>query len=307
MREIAKTLRRSVSTISDELKRNAVKNKYDPQKAAQKAYVRRRSSKFQGRKIAMHDELREFVENALHDDLSPAAISGRLNAHEHHLPSASKDSIYRFLKSPYGRKIEDERFQKRRHYRKSRIKAAMLKDRKFIDQRPKSIDVRKRIGDTEGDFIVSGKTGKGILLVIVDRKIRVSFLEVIYVVTIAAVHDAAMRIKKRFPEFHTMTTDNDILFRHHQELEKLLKIKIYFCHAYHSWEKGTVENTNKYIRRDIPKGSDISRYSTTFIKSIEDKLNRRPMKCLNYFTPAEMLKKYRLRKKSRKTKEPLKN
>lgn len=248
----------------------------------------------------MHDDLREFVENALRDDLSPPAISGRLKNHEHHLPSASKDSIYRFLKSPYGRKIEDERLQKRKRHRKSRTKTQMLKDRKFIDQRPKSIDSRRRIGDAEGDFIVSGKMGKGILFVVVDRKIRVSFLEIIYVVTITAVHDAAMRIKKRFSEFRTMTTDNDILFQHHKELEKLLNITIYFCHAYHSWEKGTVENVNKYIRRDISKSSDISRYSKTFIQSIEDKLNRRPMKCLNYFTPAEMLEKYRLRKKSRK-------
>ena len=174
----------------------------------------------------------------------------------------------------------------------------MLSDRKFIDERPSIIDLRKRIGDIEGDFIVSGKSGKGILLVVVDRKLRVSFLEQIYPVTIETVHTSFLAIKRRFPEMKTMTTDNDILFRHHQKLEKLLQIQIYFCHPYHSWEKGTVENTNKYIRKDIPKGSDLSCYSRSFIQSIEEKLNRRPMKCLKYFTPAEALARYRSTKKS---------
>ena len=94
----------------------------------------------------------------------------------------------------------------------------------------------------------------------------------------------------------TMTTDNDILFRRHKELEKLLSIKIYFCHPYHSWEKGTVENTNKYIRKDIPKGSNISKYSKKFIISIEEKLNRRFMKCLGHVTPDEILKEFRQQK-----------
>jgi IS30 family transposase len=278
-----------------------VKGRYDPGKAAQKAYVRRRCAKFQGKKIVSHDGLREFVEEALRDDLSPAAISGRLRFHESRLPSVSKDSIYRFLKSPYGRKIEYERLQKGRHRRRRRTKTSMLSNRKFIDERPKSIDARRRTGDAEGDFIVSGKTGQGILLVITDRKTRAAFLESIGTVTVKAVHRAALRIKKRFPEWRTMTTDNDILFKRHQELEKLLKIRIYFCHPYHSWEKGTVENTNKHIRKDIPKGSDIFRYPKKFIRSVENKLNRRPLRCLHYFTPAEMLRKYRIRKKDRKT------
>ncbi len=287
MRAIAKSLSRSVSTISDELKRNRVNQKYDPQKAHHKAYARRRNSKFQGKKIAMHDSLRTFVEEKLTDDLSPASISGRLKYQEKNLPFASKDSIYRFLKSPYGRTIEDGRRQKHKCRFRRRKKSGTLDNRTFIDQRPQAINRRTRIGDVEGDFIVSGKTGKGILLVVADRKIRIAFLKKIFPVSIKKVHNAFLLIKKRFPEMKTMTTDNDILFQHHKKLEKLLHIKIYFCHPYHSWEKGTVENTNKYIRKDIPKGSDISRYSKSFIQSIEQKLNRRPMKCLNYLTPQE--------------------
>lgn len=93
----------------------------------------------------------------------------------------------------------------------------------------------------------------------------------------------------------TMTTDNDLLFERHKDLEKLLRIKIYFCHQYHSWEKGTIENTNGVIRRDIPKGSDVSRYSKRFIADLEAKLNRRPMECLEDRTPQEVLDTHRER------------
>lgn len=298
LRQIAKALGRSASTICDELKRNKVHKLYNPKKAQHKAYVRRKSARFQGKKIALNDNLRKFVEIGLRDDLSPAALAGRLASHEHDIPSVSKDSIYRFLKSPYGRSIEYQRDCKLRNHKRYRGKSIKLSNRKFIDERPLNIDLRKRVGDIEGDFIVSGKNGKGVLLVVVDRKLRVAFLEQICSVTIEAVHTAFLAIKTRFPEMKTMTTDNDILFRHHKKLEKLLQIQIYFCHPYHSWEKGTVENTNKYIRKDIPKSADISHYSATFLQSIEDKLNRRPLKCLRYFTPTEALARYRSTKKS---------
>ncbi len=133
---------------------------------------------------------------------------------------------------------------------------------------------------------------------VVCRKLRVVFLELILDVSIDEVHCAFERIKKRFPEMKTLTLDNDILFRMHKTLEKLLNVKIYFCHPYHSWEKGSVENANKEIRKFIPKGSDLSQYDQEFIQAIEDHLNERFMKCLNYKTPEEKLIAYRKNKKT---------
>ena len=185
----------------------------------------------------------------------------------------------------------------RRKHRRARVQK--LTDRVFIEKRPLSINNRMRVGHAEADFIVSGKEGRGILLVVADRRVRAAFLEQILAVTIERVHQAFERIKDRYPEMQSFTTDNDILFQHHQKLARLLKIKIYFCHPYHSWEKGSVENTNGVIRRIIPKGSDISRYSKRFIRSIEDKLNRRMMECLDYQTPAEALEVTRKQKKLR--------
>lgn len=282
-----------MSSISEEINKNSIKGIYDPFKANHKAYVRRHSASYRGQKIVKNYELREFVEINLLEEQSPEAISGRIKYHEKHLPNVSKDTIYRYLRSPYGKAIG--LLLKKKKYRQKRPKVKQLENRIFIDKRPKIVEKRGRVGDLEADFIVSGRDGKGILLVAVDRKLRICFLEIIYQVSIDEVHSAFQRIKKRFPEMKTLTLDNDILFQMHKALEILLNIPIYFCHPYHSWEKGSVENRNKIIRKHIPKGSDLRRYDLQDIKAVEYFLNSRYLECLKYATPQEKLEKYHLR------------
>jgi transposase, IS30 family len=243
-------------------------------------------------KIVSNKEIQSFVDNKLYDDQSPEVIAGRINTQESFDISVSKDSIYRYINSIYGRKIEVYRQKKKQRRRKRIVIHPTLLDRVFIDKRPKYINDRIRFGDMEADFVVSGKGGSGILLVVVDRRSRMVFLVLIKVVNILNVHDALIGIQKRYPYMKSVTLDNDILFRKHKELSGLLNVPLYFCHPYHSWEKGTVENANKYIRRDIPKGKDLSKYSDEQIRSLEEKLNRRSMKCLNYKTPYEVLQEY---------------
>lgn len=234
------------------------------------------------------------------NEQSPEAISGRLKYKlEKGLQYVSKESIYRYLKSIHGRSIEAQLHKKKKRRSKKRT-TGTLDGRTFIDKRPSSINTRMRIGNAEFDFIVSGKEGKGILFVVVDRKLRVTFIEPIYEVTIKAVHAIAQKIKRRYVEWRTGTTDNDLLFARHRELEKELMIKIFFCHPYHSWEKGTVENTNGEIRKYFPKGDDISKYPLPFFKDIERKLNDRFMKCLKYRTPYEVLLLCRKQKEARR-------
>ena len=294
-------MHRSPSALCDEVNFNATNGAYDPAKAHHKAYVRRKYAKFQGMKIQGHDQLRRYVRKALFDDQSPEAIAERITEREKYLPSISKNAIYRYIASPYGRRIEAHQWLRRKTNRHGgRPKVGQLQDRTFIDKRPQYIGNRSRVGDAEADFIVSGKSGKGILLVVVDRKLRITFIEQILHPSIRNVERAFLKIKKRYPELRTITTDNDILLAQHERLAKLLNVRIYFCHPYHSWEKGTVENANKVIRGDIPKGSDISKYSKRFIKRIEAKLNRRFMDCLNRMTPTEALAAYRRRAKKRK-------
>lgn len=252
-------------------------------------------------------ELQAFVEEKLYDDQSPENIAKRIKKHEKHLPSVSKDSIYRYIKSVYGRRIEYHR-SKRKSRRWSRRKRSKekLKDRKFIDERPKIVGKRRRVGDAETNFLVSGKSGKGVILNVSDRKSRAPFLEKITNPTLNDVTLAFLRIQKRFPELKTITTDNNLLLQHHKELEKILNITIYFCHPHSSWEKGTVENINRQIRKDVPKGSDISKCSKQFIRKIESKLQRKIYACLNHFTPLEILTKSRKQKQRRSAARRLK-
>ena len=140
----------------------------------------------------------------------------------------------------------------------------------------------------EGDFIVSGRNGSGVLLVLHERKARYAIIRKIMSPSIKAVHQYLSEITGGVV-MNTLTLDNDILFRRHREMSRILGVPVYFCHPYHSWEKGGVENTNKLIRRYVPKGSDISQLSDAHICAVQEKLNTRPRKCLGYRTPAEVM------------------
>jgi len=269
---------------------------YDAKKAQDKGRLRRRNSKYQGMKIVSNTGLRDKVDKWLMNGQSPELIAGRLKDQEKNIPYVSKDSVRRYIKSVYGRRIEAYRKKaKRRHGVK---KSGSLKDRKRIHQRPISSENRTRVGHTEADFVCSGKSGKGVILHVVDRKLKIHFLERIINTCLGNISKALGRIKKRYPELKTITTDNDLLFQHHRRIEKLLGIQIFFCDKGKAWQKGQVEEGNMEIRRYIPKGSDISKYSRYKIKKTEEKLNSRFMKCLHHLSPKEALEKYRKQKNS---------
>ena len=117
-RDISKALNRSPNSISLEINKNSVNNIYDPFKANLKSYVKRHNASFRGLKIVRNKELRDFVETNLLDEQSPEAIAGRIRYQEKHLPNISKNTIYDFLDSPYGKIIKDAR-KKRRYYKKT--------------------------------------------------------------------------------------------------------------------------------------------------------------------------------------------
>ena len=165
--------------------------------------------------------------------------------------------------------------------------------KKSIDDRPDVIKNRERVGDLEVDFIVSGKTGSGYALTAADRKLRNGFIRKILPVTVANALRALQDVKRVFPELKSITTDNDILWQFHKALEKALGVPFYFCDAYSSWQKGSVENYNGVARKYIKKGSDISQYGEVYMQTVETKLNNRYMEVLGYKTPNEALEEYR--------------
>jgi IS30 family transposase len=292
-RDIGKALGRSPNSISREIRENSVLGSYYSEKANHKAYVKRKYSKYQGMKVVDNPALWGYIKEKIREDWSPEMISGRIRKIDNHLRSISPKGIYKFVFSVYGRNLERFlAYKGRKRKPKTARKVLGLKERMFIDQRPKIVDQRRRFGDWEGDFIVSGKEGKGVLLVFYERKSRYVLLKKLLSRKIEEVHRAIYEITGGV-FMNTLTLDNDIVFRKHKELSEILETPIYFCHPYHSWEKGGVENTNKLIRRYIPKGGDISQYSNQYIRMIEDKLNNRPRKCLNYKTPNEVMKENR--------------
>jgi IS30 family transposase len=240
-----------------------------------------------------------FIEKTLIQWQSPQAIAGRLKAGlEPGLPYVSRDTIETYVRSVHGRRIEHQlKVLKAGQKRKNRRKRPAIESRGdtkvYIDDRPSVITNRERVGDLEVDFIVSGKQGNGYCLTAADRKLRVGFIRKILPVSVGDALQALQDIKKVFPELTSITTDNDILFRYHKQLEQALGIPFYFCHPYSSWEKGTIEHFNGQVRKYIRKGSDISQYSDAYIAMVEQKLNSRYMAVLGYKTPQEALVEYR--------------
>ena len=286
------------SALSYEIsKRTRKGRKYNAAYAHHHAYVKHKYTRVRPNTIALHPKLRETVEAYLLDDQSPELTAKRIRKYHKDVPYVSGVTIRTYIASPYGRKIETHRKKLARKRRRKQKTHLGIKNKRTIDKRPKIVNLKKRVGDMEGDFIASGKGGVGLLLVHTDRRIRYPLLEKIYPVSIRTLKNGIKRMKKRFPEMKTVTWDNDILLICHQELEKQFNIKIYFCHTHSPWEKPLVENRNKLIRKYIPKGSDISRYSRRFIQKLEEKLQRRIMECLDCRTPKEMLENHRRRKK----------
>lgn len=290
LRDISKMLRRSTGSLSEEIKNNSVGGKYDPKKADHKAYVKRKYSKYQGMKIVGDSDLRDYVENKLKQDWSPEEISGRIRNCDRHLKYVGFKGIYKYIYSVYGRLLERHlRYKGGKRRAGNKIKVGQLKNRTFIEERPAIVSNRERYGDWEGDFIVSGKQGKGVLVVLYERKAMYAIIKKIMSRRCDVVNKYIQEITGGLVCFNSLTIDNDISFRKHKELSRLLGAPIYFCHPYHAWEKGGVENINKLIRQYIPKRSDISKFSEGYIKKIQEKLNNRPRKKLKYRTPLEVM------------------
>lgn len=287
LQDIADTFKRVKSAIWYEVQKKRKGKRYDAAHAKHISYVRMRAKRKEGKKIVLDPVLRPFVETELMDDQSPEAIEGRLTYVVKGVTRASASVIRRFIKSPYGRRIEAHRLKVFRKRRRVRPPKAYMDGKRMISKRPKRINDRKGLGHMEGDFIVSGRSGKGIVLTLTDRKVRKSLLEQILPVSVANVERALVRMKKRYPLMQSITFDNDLLLLEHGRLEKKLNVTIYFCHPRSPWEKPSIEHLNKVLRRYIPKSSDISRFSRTFVRKLEAKMNRRFMECLSFLTPDE--------------------
>jgi transposase, IS30 family len=300
IREIAKVLERSPSSVSREIKRNGpeLMKRYAPRMANIRALEKRKS---RGRKIRLKSGfIRRYVISGLKAGLSPEQIAGRLKI-EHHL-SISHEAIYQFIYAQVNKEgrglIKIHRHDLRQYLKrghKYRIKQGMRKGiRVFrpkgpcIDDRPKEVEDRLVLGHWETDSMVSRQSSVG-LNTLVERKTGLVFITKIKNGTSEETKEAITQrlyvLPKDFRK--TITSDNGNENARYDEVTRELETSWFFAHPYHSWERGTNENTNGLIRWYFPKGTDFGKIKDETIQAVENALNNRPRKRLGWHTPLE--------------------
>jgi transposase, IS30 family len=279
IRKIAEFLKRSVNTVSREIRKYSVNGTYNAFKARQKSSARRWRAKEQCLKVAMNSFLIVFVEEKLEKKWSPKQISGYLRKELSIICSAK--AIYKFAES---RGLEHLLFwgwnNKRGGWKRGRWKTPD-DGRRYIEERLE----KEELGHLEMDFIVS-KESKWVLLVVVDRLAKLTWVRKLPNRKRDTIRTALSSLFRGI-EIKSITTDNDIAFTCWRELETLLNTKIYFTHPYHSWEKGLVENTNRWIRSFVPKRRDIESVTEEELNEIHTFLNDRPRECIEFRTASE--------------------
>jgi IS30 family transposase len=294
--KIAEILGKSPSAISQELKRNFVDNKtgYDAGIAKENTTSRRIEANKRFRKIDNNIWIENYIIEKIMLYWSPEQISGRLKKD---YPSEKnkhigKDSIYEFLYEKRKDLVKYLRCQKgkyrRRYGTKIREQRREEQKKRRIDKRPEIVNSRARIGDWEGDTIV-GKD-KSHILTNVERKSGLLKASKLIKGTMEITKTETIKIFRKIPKRkkYTMTYDNGTTFANHEEVEKKTGIIIYFANAYHSWERGTNENTNGLLRQFFPKKSSFAKISQREINKACNLINNRPRKRHNYLTPNEV-------------------
>ena len=290
VRAIARVLDRSPSTISEEIKRNSVGGVYDPQKAQVRVYLRKSRSKKDWKKIEKTPALKAYIIGKLKLHWNPLEISQRMKLEQQSF-YASKTAIYEWLRSNRGQYYCKYLYSRRYRVKKRTPKATevTIPNRVGITQRPLGATNRSRFGHWETDTIVSSRRGTGALSVSVDRKSRYVLIDKLATMR-PSEHIAVLR--QRFSNLKTVsvTFDNGIENRDHQQLS----VPTFFCDTYSSWQKGSVENANKMIRRYIPKGSDISKVSLDYIQWIQDTINNKPRAVLGFKSSYDIMRRNNL-------------
>lgn len=292
-KEIAEILKISPSTVSRELKRNKDKNsRYSAIVAGAKLKKRRNRANQKFKILTSKSPLRRFVVRKLKKRWSPDQIVGyRIRKFGEKI--ACNETIYQFVYEDRPDLIKYLRCRKRkyrkRHGTAAREKARLEAEKKRIDSRPGIVEKRGRIGDWEGDTIRGGDR-KSAVLTHVERKsgyllanrLERALAEKVRNITVDEFSKLPRRKRK------TITYDNGGEFAEHQTTEIWLRTKIYFAFPYHSWERGTNENTNGLIRQFFPKGTDFTKIADSDLQQAVNLINTRPRKRLHYHTPKEV-------------------
>lgn len=291
LRDIARTLGRDPGTISRELRRNAPpihRGYYLPHRAHARYLDRNRE---RARRLRLKGpRVRWYVRARLQAGWSPELTAGRWS-HLHSEQPISHEAIYQWIyaeaKEFIPCLVRAHKKRQRRGYSRKHQKSH-IPDRIPITERPREVAGRRVAGHWEADTAVS-RQSKAALQVAAERKTRLTRLTKLERKGAHEMRVGLTRRLSRFPKrlVRTITYDNGSENTDHGTTNEVLGTRSYFCAPFHSWEKGTVENTIGLVRRFLPKKTDFATVSSKDLQKIERWLNHRPRKCLNFRTPAE--------------------
>lgn len=286
--EIARTINKNVSSISRHVRAYGGREQYDVREVKRKKRYTRIDAMDSTR--VLKGMLLRSVVRLLKEHLSPEQIAGVLCKKGRRI---SAPTIYRYIKERAPHLKMYLRSQKGKYRRKrgtkNRESERELKKKRRIDERPEVVNNRSRLGDFEGDTML-GKDKRVRIVTYVDR--RSDFLLAFLLPKTNAELLTKLTVKyfSKIPKDkkRSITFDNGTEFSNWEILESKMDLIIYFCYPYHSWERGSNENTNGLLRQYFPKTMDFNLITDTELKHVVDKLNNRPRKRLEYKTPKEV-------------------
>ena len=296
-REIARLLDRSPSSIGREFARNTGLRGYRPKQAHAKAVAR---SKRPGPR-RFTDEVRLDVETRIEAGWTPEMISGvaklegrawvcKETIYKHVYANAKiGGSLWRYL--PRAKRKRNRRCPRQEGRGRGRIP-----NQRSIDTRPAAVESRLSVGNWEGDLI-NGANQTGNLVTLVERHTRFLLIARTDSKEAGEVTGKICRLFSSLPQEvrQTVTFDNGKEFAHHEKIAQMMSMDVFFAHPYHSWERGTNENTNGLVRRLYPKKSSFAEIGDEELCRIEAFVNDRPRKCLGWLTPREKMMACRAR------------
>ena len=286
--EIAKILGRHKATISRELSRFKGEDiGYLPDKA----HMQYRSKLFRNKALFSCPKLQELViEKLIKSRWSPEQISGRLRQQKASI-YACPETIYKFIYSPIGIKLNLPTFlkqrRKKRGFRKSRkVGTSRIIGLVPISERPNKIETRKEFGHWEGDLVIFGTTRPSNISCLVERKTR--YMKIL-ANSSKRTDEVMPNIKQSFAKHRSIiksiTFDRGMEFASH----KILGTDTYFCNPGSPWQKGSVENMNGRIRQLMPKTKTPLFIKQEHVDSVAYLLNNTPRKILGFKTPQELM------------------
>jgi len=297
VREIAAEIDRHVSTVYREIKRNHYDDKELPElngyygMVAQRAASQRRARR---RKLVRLAGLRKAVIKQLKEGWSPEQIAGRLQF-EGQSVRVSHETIYAYVYGPDGRSKQLARhLPSRRKNRRSRYarrpRGQVFPPDRSIHQRPEHVKTRETFGEWEGDLMIFERAqGKMNVASLVERKTRFAVLFRNNDRSSTHFINKLMGVMEPLPQTarRSITFDRGFEFREWRKLKPGIGTEAWFCDPQAPWQKGSVENLNKRARRYLPRDAPVAALTNRDMKSICERLNGTPRKCLGWRTPTE--------------------